>query len=78
MSGGESVLENLFKYLGLLGLVGGAILVIFGLVGFPMWNSGDAVNADALLAGGLFVVMGIGFITFGMMIKTESWEKAEN
>ena len=46
------------------------------LLGLPIWNTGDAVNADFLLAGALFTVMGIGFITFGMMIKVESWEHA--
>lgn len=76
MSGSDNVLANLFKYLGLVGAVGGGLMVVLGLLGLPIWNTGDAVNADFLLAGALFTVMGIGFITFGMMIKVESWEHA--
>ncbi len=65
-----------FVGLGLLGLIGGAILVFMAVfAAFEPWAAGDAVEIDALVSGSLFVVMGLGFITFGVMIILSGWAR---
>ncbi|MBW3534354.1 MAG: hypothetical protein KY453_03905, partial [Gemmatimonadetes bacterium] len=37
-------------------------------------SAGAGVATDALILGALFVVMGVGFLTFGLMIGREGWD----
>ena len=65
-----------FIALGLLGAIGGGILVGIMLAGgFTPWSAGEAVETDALITGALFLVMGIGFTVFGVMIVLAGWAR---
>lgn len=65
-----------FLALGLLGFLGGGILAFMGW--FMQWtpgNTGAAVHNDSLIAGALFLVMGVGFMVFAVMIIMSGWAR---
>jgi hypothetical protein len=74
--GGSGKLGEGFVGLGILGAIGGGILVFMAVfLTWPLGNSGESVYADSLIAGALFMVMGIGFTVFGVMVMISGWAR---
>lgn len=74
--GGTGKFGELFVGLGLIGIVGGGLLCVMGA--FMMWpegNTGEAVHIDSLQSGMLFLVMGVGFVLFAVMIMLAGWAR---
>lgn len=76
MSESTGVFKGIFTVISaIIGVIGVIItsLSLFG--GFaPTWNAGEAVVTDGLILGALFIVMGVGFFAFGIMIGKEGWD----
>lgn len=71
----NTVLDKMFLGLGSLSFIGGLALVFMALFdAYTIGNTGPGVYADALISGSLFAVMGIGFATFGGMLRHQKWE----
>ena len=65
-----------FLVLGILAAIGGAILTMMGgLLMWPEKNSGASVHVDSITSGLLFLVMGLGFATFAVMIMMAGWAR---
>lgn len=72
--GSTGAFAGIFLWLGLaIGLFGLATTLysLSGLV--PLWSVGEGVVTDGLVLGALFVVMGVGFGLFAVMIGREGW-----
>ena len=72
--GSTGAFAGIFLWLGLaIGLFGLATTLysLSGLV--PMWNGGARVVTDGLILGALFLVMGVGFGLFAVLIGREGW-----
>lgn len=72
--GENGAFAGIFLWLGLaIGLFGLATTLysLSGLV--PMWNAGARVVTDGLVLGALFLVMGVGFALFAVLIGREDW-----
>lgn len=74
--GATGVFKGIFNVLAVIIGVWGAIILALSLGGgfAPNWNAGEAVVTDGLILGALFVVMGVGFLTFGIMIGKQGWD----
>ena len=73
MTGDQGVFKGIFTVLAIIiGLFGVGMLWMSGR--FTPWSAGGAVLTDALILGALFLVMGVGFGLFGVMIGRENWD----
>ncbi len=74
--GSTGVFKGIFTVLSVfIGLFGVVVTYLSLFGGFtPDWNAGTAVITDGLILGALFIVMGVGFMTFGVMIGREGWD----
>ncbi len=74
--GSKGVFKSIFTVLSvIIGLFGAVITFLSLFGGFaPNWNAGEAIVTDGLILGALFLVMGVGFMTFGVMIGREGWD----
>lgn len=71
----KGVFKGIFVVLSLvIGLFGAAVTFFSLRGGFVPWSAGEAVVTDGLILGALFVVMGVGFLMFGIMIGREGWD----
>ncbi len=74
--GGTGKFGEGFVALGLLGGIGGTILILMGVfMSWPQWNDGPSVYTDSLTSGMLFLMMGLGFIVFGVMAMMSGWAR---
>lgn len=65
-----------FLGLGILStIIGGAMAFMGWFMVWPEWNTGSAVHTDSLISGALFLVMGIGFTVFAVMIMLAGWAR---
>lgn len=73
----KGVFKGIFTVLSaIIGLFGIGMLWMSGR--FTPWSAGAGVATDALILGALFLVMGVGFLTFGVMIGREGWDAPSN
>lgn len=69
------VFKGIFIVLSLAIGAFGAAVTIFSLTdGFTEWSAGPSVVTDGLILGALFLVMGVGFLAFGVMVGREGWD----
>lgn len=72
--GENGAFAGIFLWLGLaIGLFGLATTVysLSGLI--PLGIAGEGVVTDGLILGALFLVMGVGFALFAVLIGREDW-----
>lgn len=76
MSESTGVFKGIFTVIAAVIGVVGIIITTISLTGMlaPTWNAGAAVATDGLILGALFIVMGVGFFGFGIMIGKEGWD----
>ncbi len=79
MSQSSGVFKGIFTVIAsIVGAVGALIIFLSLGGGFaPTWNAGEAIVTDGLILGALFVVMGVGFFAFGVMIGKEGWDAVD-
>lgn len=72
--GETGAFKGIFLWLGVLIGVFGLAATVYSLSGLlEPGIAGEGVVTDGLILGALFIVMGVGFAVFGVMIGREDW-----